>query len=148
MEDLAGIGSCRYERVIRELSRVAVGGSLLLIAVDFTDRRIEIHGHCVVAGPSPRRPRPSKDRVEEPIELTDVTEREPGMESLTGERGYVKPGTLGGVMVHVQGDDWLVTPDSEKLDPGQEVEVLAVKGLRLKVRTCDPAGNLKNHKEE
>jgi len=71
-----------------------------------------------------------------------------GMESLTGARGYVKPGTLGGMMVHVQGDDWLITPDSGKLEPGQEVEVLAVKGLRLKVRTCDPAGNLKNHKEE
>ncbi|MCK5218263.1 nodulation protein NfeD, partial [bacterium] len=71
-----------------------------------------------------------------------------GTESLMGERGYVKPGTLGGRIVHVQGDDWLVTPDSGKLEPGQEVEVVEVKGLRLKVRTCGPAGDLKNQKEE
>lgn len=62
-----------------------------------------------------------------------------GTESLLHAQGTVKASTLAGPMVHVRGDDWLVTRDSEKLKPGQTVEVLEVRGLKLKVRAVKPA---------
>jgi len=42
MEDLAGVGACREERVIAELARVAVSGTLFVFADHLTDRRIDV----------------------------------------------------------------------------------------------------------
>ncbi len=65
-----------------------------------------------------------------------------GTESLVNAQGTVKAKTLAGLLVHVRGDDWLVTRDSGKLRPRQAVEVLEVRGLKLKVRpvATTPAG--------
>lgn len=60
-----------------------------------------------------------------------------GMESLAGSRGVVTAKTPAGAIVHVAGDDWLVTRDSGELALNQEVVVEAAVGLRLKVRASE-----------
>jgi len=57
-----------------------------------------------------------------------------GVESLVGARGVVRARTAGEVLIHVQGEDWLATTDAGDLEIGQAVEVVAVEGLRVKVR--------------
>lgn len=60
-----------------------------------------------------------------------------GMESLVGSQGVVTAKTPAGAIVHVAGDDWLVTRDSGELALNQKVVVEAAIGLRLKVRASD-----------
>jgi membrane-bound serine protease (ClpP class) len=64
-----------------------------------------------------------------------------GMESLVGAPGVVTAKTVAGAIVHVAGDDWLVTRDSGELAQGQAVVVEAAEGLRLKVRPQPPEKN-------
>lgn len=59
-----------------------------------------------------------------------------GVESLAGAHGRVKALTPEGALVHVQGEDWLATPDSGPLAVGQDVEVEAISGLKLKVKSA------------
>ncbi len=57
-----------------------------------------------------------------------------GVESLVGRTGTVKAITPDGVLVHVEGDDWLATPEVSGLAVGDRVEVVAVEGLRLQIK--------------
>ena len=53
VEHLARLGPRGDERVIAEDGGVAIGGALLRLSVDLADRRIEVHRHGRVIGPSP-----------------------------------------------------------------------------------------------
>ncbi|NTV53619.1 MAG: hypothetical protein HGA76_11505 [Candidatus Firestonebacteria bacterium] len=60
-----------------------------------------------------------------------------GVESLEGAQGTVKTVTPDGVIVHVRSDDWWVLEAPVGLRPGQKVEVVAVEGLRVRVRSLE-----------
>jgi len=60
-----------------------------------------------------------------------------GVESLPGARGTVKALVPGGALVNVRSEDWLAEAETGRLVPGQTVEVVAVEGLKLKVRIVE-----------
>lgn len=57
-----------------------------------------------------------------------------GMESLKGQEGEVRQALSPSGTVQVAGELWSAETDGETIEVGQKVEVVAVKGLRLKVR--------------
>jgi hypothetical protein len=56
----AGPGTGRQDRVIATPSRVAEAGALLVIAMNFTDKRININNQTSITGCGPGRPRTLK----------------------------------------------------------------------------------------
>ncbi len=76
VQQFAGVGTHREERVQAELARVAIGGALLVVAVHLADRRVEIDHQLVVAGPRARRPCPTQRFRGNLVELAEMPERE------------------------------------------------------------------------
>lgn len=74
MEHLAGLCAGSEQRVIAEDLRVAVGGALLLLAVHFADRRVDVDRHRCRTWTSPHRPGPSEQRLGEAVELADMAD--------------------------------------------------------------------------
>jgi hypothetical protein len=62
--------------VVSELAGVAVGGALLLVAVDLTDERINVDDEPLIAGAGAGRPRPLQRQAEDLVQLAHVPERE------------------------------------------------------------------------
>jgi membrane-bound serine protease (ClpP class) len=57
-----------------------------------------------------------------------------GVESLIGQEGEARAALEPGGMVQVGGELWSAESESEPIQPGQKVEVVGVKGLRLRVK--------------
>lgn len=76
MEHLAGIGAGGQQRVVAELSGVAVGGAALVVAVDLADGGVHIDGHRRLVRSGTSGPRPGKDLLGGLVELADVAEGE------------------------------------------------------------------------
>jgi hypothetical protein len=75
VQDLAGVRACRDDWVEAELSRVAVAGALLGVAVDLTDEGVDVDHQPPGAGSGPGLPRAAQRLAEHPVELADVPER-------------------------------------------------------------------------
>ena len=80
MQYLTGVGARRQQWVITEHVGVAVGGALLVGAVHFTDRGVDIDGHGRVAGSSPESPGASEQLLSDRVELAHVTKGETAQE--------------------------------------------------------------------
>ena len=76
MQHLAGPRAGRDDRVIPALVGVPVAGALLLIAIDLTDKAVDVNDHPGVARAGTSRPRPANALREDSVELTDMSERE------------------------------------------------------------------------
>jgi hypothetical protein len=76
VQHLPGVSPGGQQRVVAEHSGVAVGGALLGLAVDFTDRRVQIDRHRSVTGTGAELPGPPDRLADHPIELADVPEGE------------------------------------------------------------------------
>jgi len=57
-----------------------------------------------------------------------------GIETLVGTQGTVKAKTKDGVIIHARADDWWVVDPAEGMHVGQKVEIVALEGLRVRVR--------------
>ena len=68
-----------------------------------------------------------------------------GVDSLVGSKGTVKSVTRDGVIIHARSDDWWVLEAPANVHPGQNVEVVAVEGLRVRIRRLE-AEDLANKK--
>lgn len=55
VEHIARAGSCRKRRVVAEHLGIAVGGALLVVAVEGADRRVDIDDEWTLARPSAGR---------------------------------------------------------------------------------------------
>jgi hypothetical protein len=76
VQHLAAISTAGKQRVVAEGVGVAVGGALLVVAVDLADRGVKVDGHRPIARTRPSRPRSRKDCLGEPVELADMPEGE------------------------------------------------------------------------
>ncbi len=57
-----------------------------------------------------------------------------GVESLIGQEGEARAALAPGGMVQVGGELWSAESESGPIQPGQKVEVVGIKGLRLRVK--------------
>jgi len=90
VEDLAGVGPGRNQRVLSEHARVAVSRALLLSAIDLLDGRVDVDGHRLFARTGAERPGPRQQLPAETIELADVPESEaPEERSQRGRRHHL-----------------------------------------------------------
>ena len=62
--------------MIPALMRVPIAGPLLVVAVDLTNERINIHNELIVTWSGARRPRPPEAVSQHSVELADVPKRE------------------------------------------------------------------------
>ena len=77
MEDFAGPGPCRQQRVIAELFRVPVSGALFVVSVDLGDRGVDIdHQRLGRCGAGTESPNSLQHTIRNSVELADMTERE------------------------------------------------------------------------
>jgi hypothetical protein len=76
MEDLAGVGSGREDRVVAEDLGVAVCGALLGFAGHLADRGVHVDHHPVVSRARSQLPRPGHDLADHRLELADMPEAE------------------------------------------------------------------------
>jgi hypothetical protein len=76
VQDLAGAGASGQDRVIAATAGVAKPGALLVIAMNLTDKRININNQPVAAGAGAGRPRARQAVGQDAIELADMPERE------------------------------------------------------------------------
>ena len=80
MEDLSGGGQGGQDRVVAELLGVAIGGTVLLLAVDLVDGRVDVDDEAFVTRSRPERPRGAEGLADDPLELADVAEGERAQE--------------------------------------------------------------------
>jgi hypothetical protein len=85
VQDLAGVGAGGQQRMVPEGVGVAVGGALLVVAVDLAHRGVQVHGHRPITGAWAGRPRPLESLLGKPVELAHVPEGEGAQER--AERG-------------------------------------------------------------
>ena len=91
-EHLAGVGACGQQRMIAEHFGVAVRGALLVLAVDLTDRGVQIDHQRPRAGARSQPPRPRQGARPHSVELAGVTEREgPQERPHRGRRHRLEP---------------------------------------------------------
>jgi membrane-bound serine protease (ClpP class) len=57
-----------------------------------------------------------------------------GVESLIGQVGEVRAGLTPEGMVHVGGELWSAESETGSIEPGQKIEVVGIRGLRLRVK--------------
>jgi len=80
VQHLTGSGAGGQQRVVAELAGVAVGGTLLVMAVDLHDGGVRVDCHRPIAGSGTGGPRPAKELFGEPVQLAGVAEGERAQE--------------------------------------------------------------------
>jgi len=73
---LASVGARGQQRVVAAPAGVAERRALLAVAVDLADEAVDVDHQTPVAGTGPRLPRPLERLGQQPVELTDMPERE------------------------------------------------------------------------
>jgi len=86
VQHLAGVGSGRQQRVVAELSGVAVAGALLAMPADLDDGGVHVDGHRPIARAGAGGPRAGEDLLGEAVELAGVAEGERAQERPDGGR--------------------------------------------------------------
>jgi hypothetical protein len=76
VQDLAGPSPGGQQRMKPQHPGVAVGGALLGVAVDLTDRGVDVDEHRRIARSCSRLPRAGERRLGHLVELADVPERQ------------------------------------------------------------------------
>jgi hypothetical protein len=87
VQHLAGVGAGGQQRAVAQHPGVAVGGPLLVVAVDLADGGVDVDRHRRLAGTGAGRPRPAQGDLGDSVELADVAE---------GERAQERPQRRGG----------------------------------------------------
>ena len=87
VEHFSGVGSGRQHGVVVALAGVAIGGDLLGMPVHLTDRRVDVDDARRLAGARAGGGRAREHRFGEPVELTDMAEREPAQPRSDCRRG-------------------------------------------------------------
>ena len=76
MKDLACICTRAEQWVVTEDVGVTEGGTLLVVPVHGTNRRVDVDDHRLGTWPRAKRPRPGEHRLGNLVELADVAEAE------------------------------------------------------------------------
>ena len=123
VQHLAGLGAGGQQRVVAEPPGVAIGGALLVVAVDLADGGVQVDGGRPIARTGAGRPRPLKGQLGEPVELADVAEGEAAQEGPQRGGGHdpVAEHPCGGTTAQQVGVVDAVGPGNHRVDEGCEL---------------------------
>jgi hypothetical protein len=130
-EHLAGVGPGGQQRVVAEGVGVAVGGALVVVAVDLAHGGVQVHGHRPITGTPAGRPRAREQLLAQPVELADVAEGEGAQEGPQG----------GGAMTRWP-STWLVAPQPSRSASSMQSAPAGIAWTRvssLRPGRCRPA---------
>jgi hypothetical protein len=132
-EHLAGVGTAGNQRVVAEGVGVAVGSTLLVVAVHLADRGVQVHGHRPVAWSRPSGPRPAQDLLTDPVELAGVAEGEAAQEGAQGGGRHDPVAQHGGGLSAAQqvGVVDAVPTRQHRMDQGQQLTAGPVRASPL-----------------
>jgi hypothetical protein len=123
VEDLAGVGPGRKQRVVAEGAGVAVAGALLVVAVDLDDGGVDVDGHGTVTWAGAGGPGVGEGLLADLVELAGVAEGERAQER--PDRGRCQDAVAehacgGATAQHVHIVDAVAT-DEHAVDQGQQL---------------------------